>query len=194
MNEVVSLERSGHTGLIIIDNPPVNALSEAVRAGLEKCFRDAAADDSVEAIVLLCAGKTFIAGADIAELESGDMGDTSYHELFAEIEALEKPVIAALHGTALGGGVEAALACHYRVAVETARIGFPEINLGIVPGAGGTQRLPRIIGAREALQMFLSGRPLDGAQALSIGLVEQSGSSPCLRGSAGPRRRNRRIP
>jgi len=171
MSEVVRLEKSGRVGLVIIDSPPVNALSEAVRAGLQDCFRRAATDESIEAIVLHCAGKTFIAGADIAEL-GGEMGDTSYHELFAEIEAIEKPVVAALHGTALGGGVEAALACHYRVADRGARIGFPEINLGIVPGAGGTQRLPRIVGAKQALQMFLSGRPVDAEQALSSGLID----------------------
>ena len=171
MSEVVRLEKSGRTGLVIIDSPPVNALSEAVRKGLEYCFRQAAADDSVEAVVLLCAGRTFIAGADIAEL-GGEMGDTGYHELFAEIEGIDKPVVAALHGTALGGGVEAALACHYRVAAKSARIGFPEINLGIVPGAGGTQRLPRIVGAKQALQTFLSGRPVDAEQALSSGLID----------------------
>ena len=171
MSEVVHLEKSGRIGLVIIDSPPVNALSEAVRAGLQDCFRQAANDQSIEVIVLLCAGKTFIAGADIAEL-GGEMGDTSYHELFAEIEASDKPVVAALHGTALGGGVEAALACHYRVADRGARIGFPEINLGIVPGAGGTQRLPRLIGVKAALQMFLSGRPVDGEQAMASGLVD----------------------
>lgn len=171
MSEVVRLEKSDRTGVIVIDSPPVNALSEAVRAGLQDCFGKAKADDSVEAIVLLCAGRTFIAGADISEL-GGEMGDTSYHELFAEIEGLDKPVVAALHGTALGGGVEAALACHYRVASHDARIGFPEINLGIVPGAGGTQRLPRLIGVREALSMFLSGRPVDAEQALACGLVD----------------------
>lgn len=174
MSEVVRLEKAGRTGLVIIDSPPVNALSERVRAGLQDCFRQAASDETVEAIVLMCAGKTFIAGADIAEL-GGEMGDTSYHELFAEIEALDKPVVAALHGTALGGGVEAALACHYRIADRNAKIGFPEINLGIVPGAGGTQRLPRLIGAKEALQMFLSGRPVDSGQALSSGLVDAVG-------------------
>lgn len=169
--EVVRLEKTGHIGLIIIDSPPVNALSEAVRAGLESCFRAAASAAPVRAIVLMCAGKTFIAGADIAEL-GGEMGDTSYHGLFAEIEALEKPVVAALHGTALGGGVEAALACHYRVASSDTKIGFPEINLGIVPGAGGTQRLPRIIGAKAALTMFLSGRPVDSKQALEYGVID----------------------
>ncbi len=171
MSEVVRLEKSDRIGLIIIDSPPVNALSESVRSGMQDSFRKAASDDSIRAIVLMCAGKTFIAGADIAELDDA-IGDTSYHELFGEIEAMEKPVVAALHGTALGGGVEAALACHYRVAVQSARIGFPEINLGIVPGAGGTQRLPRIIGVEEALKMILSGRPLDAADAKSLGLVD----------------------
>ncbi len=171
MSEVVRLEKSDRIGLIIIDSPPVNALSESVRSGLQDSFREAASDDSISAIVLMCAGKTFIAGADIAELDDA-IGDTSYHELFGEIEAMQKPVVAALHGTALGGGVEAALACHYRVAAQSARIGFPEINLGIVPGAGGTQRLPRIVGVEEALKMFLSGRPLDAADAMSLGLVD----------------------
>lgn len=171
MSEVVRLEKSQRIGLIIIDSPPVNALSEAVRTGLQGCFRKAAEDDSIEAIVLMCDGRTFIAGADIAELDDA-IGDTSYHELFAEIEATQKPVVAALHGTALGGGVEAALACHYRVALRSAKVGFPEINLGIVPGAGGTQRLPRIIGVKQALNMFLDGRPVDAEAALASGLVD----------------------
>ena len=171
MSEVVRLEKSGRLGVININSPPVNALSEAVRKGLLENFREASADESIAAVVLLCEGTTFIAGADLAEL-GGQMGDTGYHEVFGEIEAMEKPVIAALHGTALGGGVEAALACHYRVAAKSAQIGFPEINLGIVPGAGGTQRLPRIIGAKQALQMFLSGRPVNADQAQSFGLVD----------------------
>jgi 3-hydroxyacyl-CoA dehydrogenase len=171
MNDVVRFEKIDSTGVIVIDSPPVNALSKAVREGLQECFREAAADDSVAAIVLACDGKTFIAGADIAELDDA-IGDTSYLELFAAIEATEKPVVAALHGTALGGGVEAALACHYRVADRKAKLGFPEINLGIVPGAGGTQRLPRTIGVKEALNMLLSGRPVDADGALSSGLVD----------------------
>ncbi len=171
MNDVVRFERIDRTGVIVIDSPPVNALSKAVREGLQECFDDAAADDSVAAIVLACDGKTFIAGADIAELDDA-IGDKSYLELFAAIEATEKPVVAALHGTALGGGVEAALACHYRVADRKAKLGFPEINLGIVPGAGGTQRLPRTIGVKEALNMLLSGRPVDADGALASGLVD----------------------
>lgn len=171
MSEVVRLEKSGRIGLVIIDSPPVNALSEAVRKGLQACFAQAESDEAIEAVVLLCEGKTFIAGADLGEL-GGQMGETGYHELFGKIEAMDKPVVAAMHGTALGGGVETALACHYRVAVNSARIGFPEINLGLVPGAGGTQRLPRIIGAKAALEMFLSGRPVDAEQARSSGLLD----------------------
>ncbi|MDX1403698.1 MAG: 3-hydroxyacyl-CoA dehydrogenase NAD-binding domain-containing protein [Woeseiaceae bacterium] len=171
MSEVVRLEKSGMVGLVIIDSPPVNALSETVRLGLQDCFRKAASDESIEAIVLMCDGRTFIAGADIAELDDV-IGDTSYHELFAQIEGMAKPVVAGLHGTALGGGVEAALACHYRVADGKTKIGFPEINLGIVPGAGGTQRLPRVIGVKGALNMLLSGRPVDASDALSSGLID----------------------
>lgn len=171
MNEVVRLERSGRVGLVIIDNPPVNAISQAVRQGLAECLQRAAADDSIEALVLLCDGKTFIAGADLAEFDA-PMGEPTCHRVFAEMEAMQKPVVAALHGTALGGGLETALACHYRVADPAARAGFPEINLGIVPGAGGTQRLPRIVGVKNALQMFLSGQPIDAGQAMESGLID----------------------
>jgi len=171
MTDVVRLERSGQIGLVIINNPPVNAISQPVRQGLQECFRKAAADDSIKAVVLICEGRTFIAGADIAEFDA-PMAEPTCHPLFAEMEALNKPTVAALHGTALGGGFETALACHYRVADPGARVGFPEINLGIVPGAGGTQRLPRIAGVRNAIEMFLSGRPIDAQQALSMGLVD----------------------
>ncbi|MDH4072417.1 MAG: 3-hydroxyacyl-CoA dehydrogenase NAD-binding domain-containing protein [Gammaproteobacteria bacterium] len=171
MSDVTRLERAGRIGLVIIDNPPVNAISQAVRQGLMECFTDAAGDDAIEAVVLLCDGRTFIAGADIAEFDA-PMGAPTCHDLFAVIEGLEKPVVAALHGTALGGGLETALACHYRVADVGAKLGFPEINLGIVPGAGGTQRLPRIVGVEAAVGMFLSGRPVSAEEALEIGLVD----------------------
>jgi len=171
MSEVVQYKSSGRIGLVTIDSPPVNALSQLVREGLTKSFSEAAADDSVDAVVLSCAGKTFIAGADLAELD-GEVGAPGYHETFGQIEAMEKPVVAAIHGTALGGGVEAVLACHYRVASADARLGFPEIHLGLVPGAGGTQRLPRLIGAKPALEMFLSGRPATATDALELGLID----------------------
>jgi 3-hydroxyacyl-CoA dehydrogenase len=171
MNDVVRLEKAGRIGVVVINNPPVNAVSQAVRQGLQDTFRQAASDDEIEAVVVLCEGKTFIAGADLAEFDA-PMGEPTCHEVFDDMESLDKPVVAALHGTALGGGAETALACHYRVAVTGARIGFPEINLGIVPGAGGTQRLPRLVGVKEALQMFLSGRPVDAEHARSSGLVD----------------------
>ncbi len=156
---------------MIIDNPPVNAISHAVRQGLAECFQRAADDDAIEAVVLLCRGRTFIAGADIAEFDA-PIREPNCHQVFAVMESLDKPVVAAVHGTALGGGLETALACHYRVADSGARLGFPEINLGIVPGAGGTQRLPRIVGVRNALQMFLTGKPVGAAEALEMGLVD----------------------
>jgi 3-hydroxyacyl-CoA dehydrogenase len=171
MNEVVRYEAVGRTGLITIDNPPVNAVSQAMRAGLVRCFEKAASDEAVDAVVLTCEGKTFIAGADLTELD-GEVGEPGYHETLGRIEAMQKPVVAALHGTALGGGVEVALACHYRVASASTRLGFPEINLGLVPGAGGTQRLPRLIGVRPALEMFQSGAPLDAQRARETGLID----------------------
>jgi 3-hydroxyacyl-CoA dehydrogenase len=142
-----------------------------VRQGLSECFARAAGDEAIDAIVLLCAGRTFIAGADIAEFDA-PMGEPTCHTLFAEMDAIDKPIVAALHGNALGGGLETALACHYRVADAGAKMGFPEINLGIVPGAGGTQRLPRIVGAEKAVGMFLSGRPATADQALESGLID----------------------
>ncbi len=171
MASTVRLEKSGRIGLVIIDNPPVNAISHSVRQGLRDCFRKAAKDAAIDAVVLLCEGRTFIAGADLAEFDA-PIAEPSCHQVFSVIEGMDKPVIAALHGTALGGGLETALACHYRVADSGARLGFPEINLGIVPGAGGTQRLPRIVGVKTALQMLLSGNPIDAKEARSCGLVD----------------------
>lgn len=171
MTNVVRLDRAGATGLVVIDNPPVNAISPQVRAGLKSCFDQAAKDPGIEAVVLLCEDKTFCAGADLEEL-GGRVAEPGYHELFRDIEALDKPVVAALHGTALGGGLELGIACHYRVAASSAQLGFPEINLGLVPGAGGTQRLPRLIGAGPALDLMLSGRPIAAQEALSLGIVD----------------------
>ena len=171
MGSVVRLERAGRIGLVIVDNPPVNAISQSVRQGLRECFGKAAKDKAIAAVVLLCDGRTFIAGADLAEFDA-PIAEPTAHQVFAVIEGMDKPVVAALHGTALGGGLETALACHYRVADRGARMGFPEINLGIVPGAGGTQRLPRIVGVKTALQMLLSGNPVDAGEALACGLID----------------------
>ena len=159
-----------------IDNPPVNALDAGVRAALAAAVRDAEADPRARALVIVCAGRTFVAGADIAELERAAWGDgegPDMHPLLAAIERCSKPVVAAIHGTAFGGGLELAMACHYRIAVESARLGLPEINLGIIPGAEGTQRLPRLVGVEKALEMGLSGKPIAAADALSSGLVDR---------------------
>jgi len=170
-SDVVHHHRTGCVGFLIIDYPPVNVLGAVVRSGLASALEWALADDEVRAIVVACAGKTFSAGADINEFDA-PMVEPSLQSVFAAIEAATKPVIAALHGTALGGGLELALACHYRVALADAKLGLPEITLGVIPGAGGTQRLPRIIGAAAALDMIVSGAPVDGAKAHSLGLID----------------------
>ncbi len=168
----VSIEHRDGVAVIRIDNPPVNALSQAVREGLMKRMDEAAADDAVRAIVISCAGRTFIAGADIREF--GKPPEPPHlPDLITRIESAEKPVVAAMHGTALGGGLEVALGCHYRVATSSASLGLPEVNLGLLPGASGTQRLPRLIGAERALDMMLSGKPVKAKQALEYSLVDQ---------------------
>ena len=138
--------------VVLVDNPPVNALSWHVRQGLKDGFEQALADDSVKAIVLRCAGSTFIAGADITEFGKAPQGP-DFNAVLNMIEAAHKPVVAAIHGTALGGGLETALVCHYRIAVPSARLGVPEVKLGLLPGAGGTQRLPRVVGIEAAATM-----------------------------------------
>ncbi|MDX1404861.1 MAG: 3-hydroxyacyl-CoA dehydrogenase NAD-binding domain-containing protein, partial [Woeseiaceae bacterium] len=170
MSPVSSEHRDG-VAVICIDNPPVNALSQAVREGLVQCMHKAIADDDVLAIVIQCAGRTFIAGADIREF--GKPPEPPHlPDVISQIEASEKPVIAAIHGTALGGGLEVALGCHYRLASESASLGLPEVNLGLLPGASGTQRMPRLIGAERALDMMLSGKPVKAPVALEYGLVD----------------------
>jgi 3-hydroxyacyl-CoA dehydrogenase len=170
-SEPVSYQRIRSVGFLLIDHPPVNVLGAAVRAGLMRALDTALADDGALAIVIACAGRTFSAGADISEF-GAPMSEPSLQSVFAAIEVSAKPVVAALHGTALGGGLELALACHYRVAGMDAKLGLPEITLGVIPGAGGTQRLPRIIGAIAALDMIISGAPVDAATAERLGLVD----------------------
>lgn len=171
----VDSSREATVAVITIDNPPVNALDRSLRASLLKAFEDVARDSSLQAVVLMCAGRTFVAGADIREFDTG-MGPPGYHELLELIEGSEKPVVAALHGTALGAGVELALACHYRVATVEASLGLPELSLGIIPGAGGTQRLPRLIDMDSALDLILSGKPINASKALQLGLVDETTS------------------
>jgi len=168
----VTMEKDGDVAVIIVNNPPVNALSWHVRQGLEDNFGAALADDSVKAIVLRCAGATFIAGADISEFGKPPRGP-DFNAVLNSIEAASKPVIAAIHGTALGGGLETALVCHYRVAVPSAKLGVPEVKLGLLPGAGGTQRLPRVVGVEAAATMTSTGDPLPAAKAKELGLVDE---------------------
>jgi len=168
----VTMEKDGDVAVIIVNNPPVNALSWHVRQGLEDNFAAALSDDSVKAIVLRCAGTTFIAGADISEFGKPPRGP-DFNAVLNSIEAASKPVVAAIHGTALGGGLETALVCHYRIAVPSAKLGVPEVKLGLLPGAGGTQRLPRVVGVEAAATMTSTGDPLPAAKAKELGLVDE---------------------
>ena len=173
---LASLRREQDIGVITIDNPPVNALSPGVPEAISQALDAAEQDAAIRAIVVLGAGRTFIAGADIRELEQAAAGrgaPPTLQPLLAGIENCAKPVIMALHGTALGGGLEVAMAGHYRVASPEAQAGQPEVNLGIIPGAEGTQRLPRLVGVAAALEMCVSGKPVPAAQALSLGLVDR---------------------
>jgi 3-hydroxyacyl-CoA dehydrogenase len=171
LNDVVDLAVQGPVAVVNVDNPPVNALGRAVRDGIYDAVTRAQQDPAVQAIVLSCAGKTFIAGADIREFGKPAEG-RSLPEVLDAIESGPKPVIAAIHGTALGGGLEVALTCHYRIAVPKARFGLPEVKLGILPGAGGTQRLPRVIGVERALDLMVSGDQMGADEALQLGLVD----------------------
>ncbi len=168
----VTLERRGRIGLIFVDSPPVNALSRAVRSGLIEAVERLNADSALEACLILCRGRTFIAGADISEFGQPPQ-PPHLPDVLARIEASPKLLVAALHGTALGGGFETALCCHYRCAATAARVGFPEVKLGILPGAGGTQRTPRLTGVERALELILSGEPIGAAQAHSWGLIDE---------------------
>jgi 3-hydroxyacyl-CoA dehydrogenase len=172
ITDFVSYEAQGTVGVITVDSPPVNALSQGVRAGIQGGIEAAVADDSVNAIVLACAGRTFIAGADITEFGKPPK-EPALNDVIATIESSNKPVVAAIHGTALGGGLETALGCHYRVAVPSAKVGLPEVKLGILPGAGGTQRLPRVVGVQKALEFITSGVHVPATQAFEVGLVDE---------------------
>jgi 3-hydroxyacyl-CoA dehydrogenase len=172
VNDVVDLSNEGDVAVITVNYPPVNALSAKVRDGLAEAFKQAGADDSAAAIVLICEGRTFIAGADITEFGKPPKG-APLGELLNAIEASPKPVVAAIHGTALGGGLETALVAHYRVATPSAKVGLPEVNIGIIPGAGGTQRLPRIVGVETALEMITSGAHVGAKKAAAAGLIDE---------------------
>ncbi|CAN5270154.1 3-hydroxyacyl-CoA dehydrogenase NAD-binding domain-containing protein [soil metagenome] len=171
MSEVVKVERHDAVAIVTVDSPPVNALSAAVRKGILEGVQSAAADPQVQAIVIACAGRTFIAGADITEFGKPPQSP-SLHDVIAGIENSPKPVIAAIHGTALGGGLELTLGCHFRVATKDAKLGLPEVKLGLLPGAGGTQRLPRAVGPELAVKMIVTGEFLGAPDALKNGLID----------------------
>jgi 3-hydroxyacyl-CoA dehydrogenase len=172
ITQSVDLDRRGRVAVLTVNNPPVNALSQHVRQGLDEGLKKAIADSAVDAIVITCAGRTFIAGADITEFGKPP-APPSLHAVLDVIERSPKPVVAAIHGTALGGGLEVTLACHYRVGVKDARFGLPEVKLGLLPGAGGTQRLPRVVGVEKALSMMVSGDPIRADEALKHGLLDE---------------------
>src|ERR1700761_3102815 len=168
----VTFTKQGRIGIATVDNPPVNALGHAVRTGLAAAVAQADADPEVKALILICAGRTFLAGADIKEF-GRPLEPPLLNDLVNDLEASTKPFVAAIHGTALGGGLEVALACHFRIAVPSARLGLPEVKLGILPGAGGTQRLPRLIGVEPALAMITDGNDIPAAKAKAIGLIDE---------------------
>ena len=172
MTSPIRTERHDDVLVIISDNPPVNALGAAVRQGLEAAIKEGVADASIAAMVIRCDGRTFFAGADITEFGK-PMVEPGLPTVVDMIEASTKPIVAAIHGTALGGGCEVALGCHYRVAVPSAKLGTPEVKLGLLPGAGGTQRLPRIAGVALALEMTAKGDPISAKKAQEAGLIDK---------------------
>ncbi|CAN7528683.1 3-hydroxyacyl-CoA dehydrogenase NAD-binding domain-containing protein [Phenylobacterium sp. LjRoot225] len=182
INAVTDLSQDGEVAVLTLNSPPVNALSLTVREGLFEGFKQALAS-SAKAVVVICDGRTFIAGADVSNL-ADMLKDPSIEDIQKLMDGADRPVVAAIHGTALGGGLEIALCAHFRVAVPSARLGLPEVNLGLLPGAGGTQRLPRVLGPQKALEMITSGKPIRAAEALELGLVDELVAEDGLRAGA----------
>jgi 3-hydroxyacyl-CoA dehydrogenase len=186
MSELVNYARQGEIGVITINNPPVNALSPGVPEGIMAAIDAADQDPEVRAVVLIGGGRTFIAGADIKEfgkVTSGEKPRISFNAVLEKIENSKKPVVMAIHGTAFGGGLETAMAGHYRVAVASAQVGQPEVKLGIIPGAGGTQRLPRLAGVGKATEMCAFGEPIDAKAALAAGIIDKIVEGDLLQGA-----------
>src|SRR5215472_13083252 len=176
MPDLVQFTRQNDIAVITIDNPPVNALSPSVIDGLARALDQLEQTANTRAAVLIGAGRTFVAGADIKEFGKMTAGQSRGIELPAllnRVEASKTPVVAAIHGNAFGGGLEMALACHYRVAAPGSQVGQPEVKLGLIPGAGGTQRLPRIVGLRKGVEMCAEGNPIFAIDALNLGLVDR---------------------
>src|SRR5277367_5645218 len=176
MNDLVQLTKENGIAVITINNPPVNALSPGVPEGISEALDQIAQDDAIKAAVLIGGGRTFIAGADIKEfgkMTSGKPRGAGLLPFLLKMEDSKKPVIVAIHGTAFGGGLELAMSGHYRVAVPNARVGQPEVNLGIIPGAAGTQRLPRLAGVQKAVEMCTDGKPISAGEAFKVGIVDK---------------------
>src|ERR1035438_4685422 len=171
-SNVVTVTVDGNVAVITINNPPVNTITAAVREGLFRAVPDIRARPGIAAAVLVCEGSTFFSGADIGEF-SGPPKEVEYRDLFRQLEQLPVPVVAGMHGVVMGGGLEITLACHYRVAVPGTRFGLPEVTLGIIPGAGGTQCMPRLIGVEKTLDFIIGARPVDAAQALQLGFIDE---------------------
>src|SRR5947207_5041427 len=181
---LVRFENVGGIGVITIDNPPVNALSPGVPEGIVAAVDKGNADPAVKAMVLIGAGRSFIAGADIRQFGRGPSTAPSGRRPYNVMDDSAKPVVAAIHGYALGGGLEIALACHYRVAVPSAKVGLPEVQIGILPGAGGTQRLPRLIGPKAALDLITTGRHVPAEEAARLGIIDELAPEDGLKGAA----------
>src|ERR1700719_2269086 len=187
MDDLVQLTRDKDVAIITINNPPVNALSPGVAQGIAQTIAQVGYDDGVKAVVLIGGGRTFVAGADIKEFGKITSGKTQRGAgllpLLLQIEDLRKPVVVAIHGSAFGGGLELAMAGHYRVAAPNAQLGQPEVKLGIIPGAGGTQRLPRLVGVAKAVEMCAEGNPITAQEALKLGLVDRLTEGDLLAGA-----------
>src|SRR6195256_5971469 len=171
--ELVRFENIDGIGIITIDNPPVNALSPGVPDGIVAAVDRGNADPAVKAMVLIGAGRSFIAGADIRQFGRGPATPPPTRRHYDVSDQSPKPIVAAIHGYALGGGLETALACHYRIGVPSAKVGLPEVQIGILPGAGGTQRLPRLVGPKAALELITSGRHVPAAEAQKLGIIDE---------------------
>src|SRR5262249_2854693 len=169
----VSLERHGDVGVITVNYPPVNAVGPGVAEGIKDCLARANMDPAIKAIILMGAGRSFIAGADIRGFGTNRPRLPLGERVYDTLDASEKPVIAAIHGYALGGGLEIAMACHYRMALPSAKVGLPEVLIGILPGGGGTQRLPRLIGVKAALDMIVTGRHVPAPEAKRLGIIDE---------------------
>src|SRR6266851_2120803 len=170
-NNAVTVTLDRDVAVISVNNPPVNTITTAVRKVLFAAIADVRTQSGIAAVVLVCEGSTFFSGADIGEF-AGPPKEAEYRDLFRQLEQLPVPVVAGMHGVVMGGGLEIALACHYRVAVPGSRFGLPEVTLGIIPGAGGTQRMPRLIGVEKTLDLILAARPVDVATGIKLGFID----------------------